>query len=196
MDPSTCKHDFFRPFPRERPLLKECKKCRMEEDGAAISTVRKTLPAKRDEKGRLLPGEVLNPKGVSKPPTFARLLREATNGGRSVSEFLLRVLSGAEEGTTVSHKLEATRIILDRMEGKAVERVVTADLTGAPEVLATLSTEQLETLARLRPGTGAKPGVAQISAQSSSVQLEKSSLANNVPDGSSIQDAEFVEEDS
>jgi hypothetical protein len=66
------------------------------------------------------------PKGVSgnpggRPKGFAALVREKTNDGQLLVDFMLRVLNGEEKGASVSDKVAAAKFLADRGFGKPTE---------------------------------------------------------------------------
>lgn len=90
---------------------------------------------KRNEKGQLLPGVILNPAGKPKGARhFETLFREAVKriaeGGTESEDVLIvkKVIERAKEGD-----LKATEIILDRTDGKVVTPIGNAD--GEPFIL-------------------------------------------------------------
>ena len=92
---------------------------------------------KRDEKGRLLKGHaVLNPSGRPKGRNWSSTLAQLAEtrikggGGQTKAEAILeKLLDNALEGD-----LASTSLILDRLEGKAVARVV-SDITSNGQAL-------------------------------------------------------------
>lgn len=97
----------------------------------------KELKIKRDEKGRILPGSILNPEGM-KPGTlhFKTLLMRAikeiggkTKDGRSVDidEIIVKkLITMAGDGN-----LKAIEMVLDRVDGKPTQALQLSGAVGA-----------------------------------------------------------------
>ena len=95
----------------------------------------------RDEKGRLLKGSVLNPKGKPKGRNWISTLAELAEtkvrggGGATRAEIILKkLLEEAESGNLV-----ATNTILDRLEGKAIQRTAIDHTSGGEPLNASIS---------------------------------------------------------
>ncbi len=92
----------------------------------------RALTGKRNTSGLRLPwkpGQSGNPRGrPSGARGLARYIREHTDDGRKLADFLLRVVD-CEDGKvgdckiTMDHKLEAVRILLNRGFGRPVEQI-------------------------------------------------------------------------
>jgi hypothetical protein len=90
------------------------------------------------------PGQSGNPLG--RPPTkgIAQLFKNATRGGQEAIEAVAEI---CRSGKRDRDRLEAAKIILERIYGKAIE--VTVDATEAAARGLVLAPDQLEAIARV-----------------------------------------------
>lgn len=92
------------------------------------------------------------PKGKSGNPLGARIslvarVREATQDGKKIVEFMHSVMSGEIKAST-RDRIEAAKFLADRGHGKAPDLVLSGELSDeAREEAVALSTEELEALA-------------------------------------------------
>lgn len=143
----TCKHDWFRPFPAARPLLRVCKRCDEEQDVGA-SDVLVTQANRFTGKKTIGKGEGPKGKLQTRSYTAHQLAKLATDGGRTVVELWVQCAAGGIQGATTRDRLHASELLAERLWGKAPQTLAFADVTPARDVLAGLSAEVLEALAR------------------------------------------------
>lgn len=94
-------------------------------------------------------GPSANPGG--RPKGIASRIRELTNDGDDILKMFAKVVSGDLHGST-RDKLEAGKVLMDRMWGKSVEFQAVMNLA-ADESTQQLAGEALEALARTLKGT-------------------------------------------
>ena len=75
-------------------------------------------PENRDGSGRFLPGQSGNPGG--RPAGLSGLIRESTNDGAELVEFMLKVFRG-ELGESVRTRADAATWLADRAFGKPAQ---------------------------------------------------------------------------
>ncbi len=96
-----------------------------------------------------LPGQSGNPTGMSgrmRGKGMVEFIGKATEDGKAIASFFVRVLKGIEKGSNVSHKIRAAEWLADRYAGKAVEIALTGDIDSPSNPLAELTADQLRLL--------------------------------------------------
>lgn len=108
-------------------------------------------PILRDPRGKFLKGSgTLNPKGRPKGTSFLSRLRMATNDSQSAIDLIVGYVDGTIP-CSAHDRLEAAKWIVDRTEGKALDRTVSLTATQAEDALRDLTLDEIKTLARLPP---------------------------------------------
>lgn len=140
------------PKPKSRRGAKSFKKARSRVRAELASPkTRESVPTvQRDARGRLLPGQVLNPAG--RPKGVSELIDSLVGPlGAGCFEFLADVLKG-RINATARDRIDSARILLDRRLGRAPEtHIVAAVPSEVAEAMAALSREELLALATGRP---------------------------------------------
>jgi len=92
------------------------------------------LVVKRDEKGRALPGQSLNPRGK---PAYPDWLKEA---GPQALRYIVDVAVGNEQGIEPRYRLRAAEVVVERVWGKPDANInVETSTSTALEVLMALA---------------------------------------------------------
>lgn len=99
------------------------------------------LPAKK-----FIPSNPGGKPGRMRGKGMTDFIGKATEDGKMIAAFFVRVLRGIEKGTNVSHKIRAGEWLADRFAGKAVEVALTGDIESANNPLADLDADQLRAL--------------------------------------------------
>lgn len=103
------------------------------------------------------PGKSGNPSGRPKGSQgLAARIRERTQDGKVILDYLMSVLTGKEKATP-KDRLDAAKILLDRGYGKAIETQISLTAGAGGELAAQMADEQLERLARQLVASVAKP---------------------------------------
>ena len=125
----------------------------MAENSKAITGVGKARGPGRP----FQPGQTGNPGG--RPRGLAQLIRENTNNGQELVDFLLLVLrSTGPQGYRTDHRIAAAKELLDRGFGKAVQQVEHSGEIGAPTTAPGLESFTLEELRQLIAVADAREG--------------------------------------
>lgn len=148
-DPENKKAAVKAPEPpqkrRGRKSLKKAHKDALKEH-AELSSREWGVTIQRDDKGRIMKGQVLNPGG--RPKGVAEMIDALTGPmGKSCFEFLAAVVHG-HEGAAPRERIDAAKILLDRRLGRAPEIVLAAQVPSeVVEATASLTREQLLAIA-------------------------------------------------
>ena len=101
------------------------------------------ITGQRDTTGRFIKGQSGNPGG--RPRGLVKKIREETDDGEDLADFLLHVFRGEVEGVKLKERLEAATWLADRGFGRPVQamNIETFEID-----LTRLTDEQLERIAR------------------------------------------------
>jgi Family of unknown function (DUF5681) len=101
------------------------------------------ITGQRDTTGRFVKGQSGNPGG--RPRGLVKKIREETEDGEDLADFLLRVFRGEVDGVKLKDRIEAATWLADRGFGRPVQamNIETFEID-----LTRLTDEQLERIAR------------------------------------------------
>ena len=89
---------------------------------------------------KFLPGESGNPNGRPKKGfSLAEIVREKTNDGADVVDFLIKVVNGRVRKAKLADRIHAAEVLLDRGFGKPLQSVELSGPDGGPIQLITIA---------------------------------------------------------
>lgn len=145
------------------------------DDGKAGITAPAPAPAPRPRHPGLgppwRPGQSGNPGG--RPKGVSSKIRELTRDGADILEYLARLVRGEERGARHADRVRGAELLADRLWGRAVETSVQVQLSSeaAGAALPDVSSETLEALARVLPGSAATYPVRTVDALAGEVAV-------------------------